>query len=44
MIIAYVIYGGDSSRDTKEGKLLSWRDVDTVWESELVSTALRKFK
>jgi hypothetical protein len=24
---AYVIYGGDSSKDTKEGKLLSWREV-----------------
>lgn len=27
---AYVIYGGDSSRDTEEGKLLSWREVSVL--------------
>jgi hypothetical protein len=24
---SYVIYGGDSSRDTKDGKLLTWNDI-----------------
>ena len=25
---AYVIYGGDTSRETEEGVLLGWRDLD----------------
>ena len=24
---SYVVYGGDSSRDTKDGKLLAWSDI-----------------
>ncbi len=27
---SFVIYGGDTSRDTKEGKLLSWFDIDRI--------------
>ena len=27
---SYVIYGGDSSRETKDGKLLSWSDLYDV--------------
>jgi predicted AAA+ superfamily ATPase len=26
----FVIYGGDSSRDTKDGTLLSWKDIDKI--------------
>jgi predicted AAA+ superfamily ATPase len=27
---SFVIYGGDSSRDTKEGNLLSWHDIERI--------------
>jgi hypothetical protein len=27
---SYVIYGGDSVRETKDGKLLTWKDLDDV--------------
>lgn len=27
---SYVIYGGDSSRDTKDGALLSWNELDKI--------------
>jgi predicted AAA+ superfamily ATPase len=27
---SFIIYGGDSSRDTKDGTLLSWRDIYKV--------------
>jgi predicted AAA+ superfamily ATPase len=27
---SYVIYGGDSSRNTKDGTLLSWKDVSRI--------------
>jgi len=27
---SYVIYGGDASRDMKDGKLLSWGDMDNI--------------